>query len=197
MQAGAAALFEALNSFFSTDRCLRTVNAPSANPVRVCGDTPTAVRSADRDHPVVADPMVVGYRPSNYPDGLDGDCPVLFPARVRRDGPFPPFVQRYVRVQADNLEYRHLLYIVGAISAAHTIEYAGTITGLDQNGTPVFTCRRLVLRLGAAAGCEEARRPLQISTVAARWAVQLTSVRVSCATRAPTCGCGGAGCLSH
>ena len=105
MQAGAAAVFEALNSFFSTDG-LYDVNAPSANPAAFVATLQLEARIGTIQ--VVADP-IMGTAPNNYPDAIVS-CPVLSPLAFERSGPFPPFVQRYVRVQADNLEYRHLLH---------------------------------------------------------------------------------------
>ncbi len=105
MQAGAAALFEALNSFFSTDG-LYDVNAPSANPAAFVATLQLEARIGTIQ--VVADP-IIGTAPSNYPDAIS-ELSGAVPARVQRGGPFPSFIQRYVRVQADNLEYRHLLH---------------------------------------------------------------------------------------
>ncbi len=134
MQAGAAALFEALNSFFSTDG-LYDVNAPSANPAAFVATLQLEARIGTIQ--VVADP-IIGTAPSNYPDAIVS-CPVLSPLA-------------FSAVALSPLSYNDTFgcklttssigtyYIVGAISAAHATEYAGTITGLDQNGTPVFTC---------------------------------------------------------
>jgi len=74
MQAGAAALFEALNAFFSTDG-LYDVNAPSANPAAFVATLQLEARIGTIQ--VVADPMI-GTAPGNYPDAMV-TCPVLSP----------------------------------------------------------------------------------------------------------------------
>jgi hypothetical protein len=134
MQAGAAALFEALNSFFSTDG-LYDVNAPSANPAAFVATLQLEARIGTIQ--VVADPMI-GTAPGNYPDALV-TCPVLSPLAFKAVALSP---LSYNDTFGCKLTTSSIgtYYIVGVISAAHATEYDGTITGLGNGGTPVFTC---------------------------------------------------------
>jgi hypothetical protein len=151
MQAGAAAEFEALNSFFSTDG-LYDVNAPSANPAAFVATLQLEARTGSIQ--VVADP-IIGTAPNNYPDAIV-TCPVLSPLAF---GAVTLSPLTYNATFGCKLTTSSIgtYYIVGVISAAHATEYAGTITGLD-NGPGVHVQR--VLRLGTVAGCQEAGRPL-------------------------------------
>jgi hypothetical protein len=133
MQAGAAAEFEALNSFFSTDG-LYDVDAPSANPAAFVATLQLEARIGT----IQVDPdPIIGTAPSNYPDALV-TCPILSPLAFKAVALSP---LSYNDTFGCKLTTSSIgtYYIVGAISAAHATEYAGTITGLD-NGTPVFTC---------------------------------------------------------
>jgi hypothetical protein len=133
MQAGAAAEFQALNSFFSTDG-LYDVNAPSANPAAFVATLKLEARIGTIQ--VVADP-IIGTAPNDYPDAML-TCPVLSPLAFNAVALSP---LAYNATFGCKLTTSSIgtYYIVGVISAAHATEYAGTITGLD-NGTPVFTC---------------------------------------------------------
>ena len=134
MQAGAAAEFEALNSFFSTDG-LYDINAPSASPAAFVATLQLEARTGTIQ--VDADP-VIGTAPNNYPDAIV-TCPVLSPLAFKAMALSP---LSYDDTFGCKLTTSSIgtYYIVGAISAAHATEYAGTITGLDANGTPVFSC---------------------------------------------------------
>jgi hypothetical protein len=134
MQAGAAVEFEALNSFFSTDG-LYGVNAPSANPAAFVATLQLEARSGTIQ--VVADPFI-GTAPNNYPDATL-TCPVLSPLAFKAVALSP---LSYNATFGCKLTTSSIgtYYIVGVISAAHATGYAGTITGLGNNGTPVFTC---------------------------------------------------------
>jgi len=133
MQAGAAAEFEALNLFFSTDG-LYGINAPSANPAAFVATLQLEARIGTIQ--VVPD-SVIGTAPNNYPDALV-TCPILSPLAFKAVALSP---LSYNDTFGCKLTTSSIgtYYIVGAISAAHATGYAGTITGLD-NGTPVFTC---------------------------------------------------------
>jgi len=133
MQAGAPAIFEALNSFFSTDG-LYDVDAPSANPAAFVATLQLEARIGTIQ--VVADPLI-GTAPSNYPDATV-TCPVLSPLAFNAVALSPLSYNDTFGCKLTTSS-TGTYYIVGVISAAHATQYQGTITGLD-NGTPVFSC---------------------------------------------------------
>ena len=137
MQAGAAANFQALNSFFSTDG-LYDVNAPSANPAAFVATLQLEARIGTIQ--AVADPLI-GTAPSYYPDTIV-TCPVLSRLAFNASALSP---LSYNAAFGCKLTTSGMgtYYIVGAISAAHATQYGATITGLD-NGTPVFTCAEFI-----------------------------------------------------